>query len=55
MSAEDPEDCPAGEEDREEPADEAEANAVEETVEELEKHEADDIPTIHVENPNKPE
>ena len=55
MSAEDPEDCPAGEEDQEKPADEAEAKAVEETVEELEKHEADDIPTIHVENPNKPE
>lgn len=49
LSADDPEECPVERENEEEEV------PVEETVEELEKHEADDVPTIKVENPNKPE
>ena len=30
-------------------------SSVEDIVEDLERHEADDVPVIHVENPNKPE
>ena len=58
LSADDPEECPPGEESEpgEAVSDEHPAeNPVEEIVEELEKHETEDIPVIHVENPNKPE
>lgn len=53
VSADDPEGCPVGEEN--EPDEEPAENTVNEIVEDLEKHEADDIPVIHVENTNKPE
>ena len=53
LSADDPEGCPVGEENKDEeiPVE----NSVEEIVEDLEKHETEDVPVIHVENPNKPE
>ena len=58
LSADAPEGCPAEEEDKpDEPASDEEP--VEDTAEEIEedpeKQNADDIPTIHVENPDKPE
>lgn len=58
LSADDPEGCPLGEENEpdESASDEHPVeNTVEEIVEDLEKHEKEDIPVIHVENPNKPE
>ena len=58
LSADDPEECPVGKENEpdETASDEHPAeNTVEEIVEDLEKHETEDIPVIHVENPNKPE
>ena len=58
LSADDPEGCPVGKENEpdESASDEHPAgNTVEEIVEDLEKHETEDIPVIHVENPNKPE
>ena len=57
LSADDPEGCPEGEENEDEAAstEDSVKNTVEEIVEELEKHETDDIPTIRVENPNEPE
>ncbi len=51
LSADDPEECPEGEENEDEPADEA-AAADEENAEEPEAGEADGIPTIHVGNPD---
>ena len=58
LSADDPEGCPVGEENEpdgtasdEDPAE----NTAEEIAEDPEKHDADDIPTIHAENPDKPE
>ena len=58
LSADDPEGCPVGTENEpdETGSDEHPAgNTVEEIVEDLEKHETEGIPVIHVENPNKPE
>lgn len=63
LSADDPEGCPVGEENEpetgasedEEPKEKADKSPVDEIVEDLEKHEAEDVPTIHVENPEKPE
>ena len=58
LSADDPEGCPPGEEnepDEEASGDHPAENTVKEIVDELEKHETEDIPVIHVENPNKPE
>ena len=55
LSADDPEECPVGEENKDEEDAATDTATVEEIVEDLEKHEADDIPVIHVENPNKPE
>ena len=58
LSADDPEGCPLGEENEpdESASDEHPVeNTVEEIVEDLEKHETEDIPVIHVENPDKPE
>ena len=60
VSADDPEGCPLGEENAEEtagdePAGDSAVNTVEEIVEELEKHEADDVPVIHVEDPVQPD
>ena len=59
LSADDPEGCPVGEENEpdetvsgEKPAE----DTVEEIVDDLEKHQAeDDIPVIHAEKPEKPE
>lgn len=53
LSADDPEGCPVGEENKDDgtPAE----NKAEEIVEDLKKHETEDVPVIHVENPNKPE
>ena len=55
LSADDPEGCPAGEEN--EPEDEAsEEKPAEDSTENPEKKEANDIPVIHAENPSdKPE
>ena len=50
-----PADGPSGEENREEPEDEAGADIAEQILDELEKHKTDEIPTIHVENPDKAE
>ena len=58
LSADDPEECPAGEENVPDEAvsgDHPAESTVEEIVEDLEKHEAEDIPVIHVEDPDKPE
>lgn len=63
LSADDPEGCPIGEEnepeagtaEEEQPKEGNDGTTVEEIVEDLEKHEADDIPTIHVEKPYRPE
>ena len=58
VSADDPEECPLGEENKpDEPAsdDNPVEDTLEEIAEELEKHEAEDIPVIHVENPDRPE
>jgi hypothetical protein len=59
VSADYPEECAPGEENKPDEADSEDAPAqdtVDEIVDELEKHEADDdIPVIHVEKPNKPE
>ena len=58
VSADYPEECPLGDESKPEEADSADAPAedtVDEIVEELEKHETDDIPVIHVEKTDKPE
>ena len=58
VSAEDPEGCPAGKEneDDETASDETTVeNSAEEIAEDPQKNEADDIPTINAENPNKPE
>ena len=58
VSADDPEECPAGEENVPDEAvsgDHPAESTVEEIVEDLEKHEAEDIPVIHVEDPDKPE
>ena len=58
LSADDPEGCPLGEEnepDEAVPDDEPAEETVEEIVEDLEKHETEDIPVIHVEDPNRPE
>lgn len=58
LSADDPEGCPLGEENEPDKAasdDHPAENTVEEIVDDLEKHEAEDIPVIHVEDPDKPE
>lgn len=58
LSADDPEGCPVGEENKDDeaaPHEEPGEKSAEEIVEDLEKHEADDTPVIHVEDPNKPE
>ena len=57
LSADDPEGCPEGKENEDDEAtsEEKPAENVEEIVEDLEKHEADDIPVIHVEKTDKPE
>lgn len=56
LSADDPEGRPVGEENEDEEAEAgADTASAEEVVEVLEKHETDDTPVIHVENPNKPE
>lgn len=58
LSADDPEGCPLGEENQdgeEASGEEPVENHAEEIVKDLEKHEAEDTPVIHVEDPNKPE
>ena len=58
LSADDPEGCPVGEENKPDETDSDDhpvENTADEIVEDLEKHEAEDIPVIHVENPNKSE
>ena len=62
LSADDPEGCLIGEENEPEtrtpedkPKQEADETTVDEIVRDLEKHEADEVPAIHVENPDKPE
>ena len=56
LSADDPEESPAGGENKDDATDTgADTASAEEIVEDLEKHEAGDIPVIHVENPNTPE
>ena len=58
LSADDPEGCPPGKENEPDEAASGEhpaENTVDEIVEDLEKHEKEDVPVIHVENPNKPE
>ena len=48
MSADDPEGCPEGEENEEEDAPAQEAEAIQDIVEDLEKQEKDDVPTIQI-------
>ena len=58
LSANDPEGCPAGEENKPDEAasdDHPAESTAEEIVEDPEKHEAEDIPVIHAEDPDKPE
>ena len=55
LSADDPEGCPVGKENEDDEDTAAGTATAEEIVEDLEKHEADDAPVIHVENPNNPE
>lgn len=59
LSADDPEGCPVGEENEPEegeaPKKEINETALEEIAEDLEKHEAEEVPTIYAENPDKPE
>jgi len=53
VSADDPEGCPLGEENK--PEEDSAQNTAEEIVKDLEKQAADDIPVIHVKNTDKPE
>ena len=60
VSADDPEGCPVGKENEEDAAEDVSGGdsavkAAKEIVEELEKHEAKDVPVIHVENPANPD
>ena len=60
LSADDPEGCPEGEENEDDSAEDASfaetaRKTAEEIVEDLEKHETDSTPVIHVEDPQKPE
>ena len=55
LSADDPEECPAGEENKDDEDHAADPAAAEEIAEDLEKHEVEDVPVIHVEDPEKPE
>ena len=57
LSADDPEGCPEGQENEEEATSDEKPgeNSAEDAADEPEKPEADDIPVIHVEKPDKPE